>query len=101
MDKFTYLVTFQCIPERHGLIFTVLEMFMSLIALGLLLFLAIVGFKRLRDIQKVDKYDINNDQQTFCVISLNMVRWSIFICLLSSYDLLNYIFAFALGSNYR
>ena len=50
MDKFTYLVTFQCIPEKHGLIFTVLEMSLSLIALGLLLFLAIVGFKRLRDI---------------------------------------------------
>ena len=30
-----------------------------------------------------------------------MVRWSIFICLLSSYDLLNYIFAYSLGSKYR
>ena len=30
-----------------------------------------------------------------------MVKWSIFICLLSSYDLLQYIFAYALGPHYK
>jgi len=59
---FHYLVDFQCVSNDYALLMTILEMILSLIALGLLVFLSFAGIKRLKDIRKVDRYDINNDQ---------------------------------------
>ena len=59
--QFDYLVNFQCIAPKYSVLMTIIEMLLSLIALGLLIFLSIMGVKRLKDIRKVDRYDINND----------------------------------------